>query len=88
MLSKRRVTLNFQGSRTLWSAQARILRRLKPAATSDYQKLGGSLNTYVLIWSRTPPIRMRTMSMMAKKARLSGDEAINETDLLKEAVNA
>jgi len=31
---------------------------------------------------------MRTMSMMAKKARLSGDEAINETYLLKEAVNA
>jgi hypothetical protein len=48
----------------------------------------GSLNTYALIWSRTPPIRMRTMSMVAKKARLSGDEAINETDLSKEAVNA
>jgi len=34
------------------------------------------------------PIRMRVMSMMAKKARLSGDEAINETDVSKEAVNA
>jgi len=38
MLSKRRVRLNFQGSRTLWGAQAKILRRLKPAATGDYQK--------------------------------------------------
>jgi len=31
---------------------------------------------------------MRTMSMVAKKARLSSDEAINETDVSKEAVNA
>jgi hypothetical protein len=41
----------------------------------------------VLIWSRISQ-RMRTMSMVAKKARLSGDEAIDETDVSKEAVNA
>jgi hypothetical protein len=31
---------------------------------------------------------MRTMSKVAKKALLSGDKAINETDISKEAVNA
>jgi len=31
---------------------------------------------------------MRTMNMMAKKTRLSGDEAINETDVSRESVNA
>jgi len=31
---------------------------------------------------------MRTMSMVAKKSLLSGDEAVKETDVSKEAVNA
>jgi len=33
LISKRRATLNFQGSRTLWGAHK---RRLKPAATGDF----------------------------------------------------